>query len=81
MHCSTRTLRRRLADEGTSYRVLREEVSAMLALELLQTVGLSVGQVASRLGYSDPVSFTHAFTRWTGTSPSALRGSGTHGFR
>ncbi|SDI22638.1 AraC-type DNA-binding protein [Actinokineospora alba] len=73
LHHDVRTLRRRLADEGTSFRALKAEIHHTLAVEMLGTVGLSVAQVAQRLGYSDPTSFTHAFTRWTGTSPSSYR--------
>jgi len=65
---SERTLRRRLADEGTSFRDLVSEVREALAEELLAT-GMGVEQVAHRLGYAETASFTHAFTRWKGTSP------------
>ena len=68
---SERTLRRRLADEGTSYRALVDEVREALAEELLGTGSLSVEQVARRLGYAETASFTHAFTRWKGRSPRA----------
>ena len=73
LHVDVRTLRRHLAGEDTTYRALRDEVRSTLAVELLKTVGLSVGEVAARLGYSDPVAFTHAFTRWKGAPPSAFR--------
>ena len=72
LHMSPRSLRRHLAAEGTSYRALREEVTTTLAVELLDTVGLSVGEVAQRLGYSDATSFAHAFSRWTGTPPGQV---------
>jgi AraC-like DNA-binding protein len=68
---SERTLRRRLADEGTSFRTLVEEVREALAEELLATGSLNVEQVARRLGYAETASFTHAFTRWKGVSPRA----------
>lgn len=69
---SERTLRRQLGLEGTSYRALVEEVRVTLAEELLATGGLSVEQVARRLGYAETASFTHAFTRWKGLSPRAF---------
>jgi AraC-like DNA-binding protein len=72
MSLNTRTLHRRLVAEGTNYRALVDEIRETLATELLTTTGLSVGEVAYRLGYSDPIAFTHAFTRWTGTAPSTL---------
>ena len=73
---SERSLRRHLAAEGTSYRSLTDEVRQALAEELLRTGGLSVEQVARRLGYAEPASFTHAFTRWKGLSPRAWVRSG-----
>lgn len=66
---SERTLRRRLVEEGTTFRALADEVREALAEELLATGGLSVEQVARRLGYAETASFTHAFTRWKGVSP------------
>ncbi|MGK8522418.1 AraC family transcriptional regulator [Nocardia asteroides] len=68
LRMSVRTLRRRLDAEGTSYRDLVAETRHMLAEELL-TIGATVDEVARRLGYADASAFTHAFTRWTGTTP------------
>jgi len=73
LHMSTRTLRRQLAAEGTSYRELRNDVGKALAIELLEVVGLSVTEVARRLGYSDAAAFSHAFHRWTGRAASDFR--------
>lgn len=70
MHIAERTLHRRLAREGTSYRALLDEVRETLAKELL-TNGLTVKEVSDRLGYSEPAAFTHAYTRWHGSPPSA----------
>jgi AraC-like DNA-binding protein len=72
---TARTLRRHLAGEGSSFRILREEVLLMLAEELLVTAGMKMDQVAERLGYSDSIAFNHAFKRWKGVAPSALRRS------
>lgn len=67
LHLSVRTLRRKLAEEGTSYRELAAETSGMLAEELLST-GLSAESVAYRLGYSGAAAFTRAFKAWKGTT-------------
>lgn len=75
LHLDARTLHRRLAAEGTSFRTLRNEVNEALATALLTTVGLSVDQVARRLGYADATSFHHAYRRWTGHSPSHAGGA------
>ncbi|WP_347056929.1 AraC family transcriptional regulator [Blastococcus sp. HT6-30] len=69
LHLSVRTLRRHLAHEGTSYRAVLEQTREHLAEELLLTAGLSVEQVAERLGYSEASSFVQAFRRWKGLSP------------
>lgn len=70
LHMSSRTLRRRLAGEGTSYRSLVDEVRERLAEELLATGALSVAEIGRRLGYADTPSFTAAFKRWKDqTSP------------
>ncbi|WP_407689455.1 AraC family transcriptional regulator [Mycobacterium sp. HUMS_1102779] len=67
---SERTLRRRLAEENTTFRDLAEEVHRVLAEELLATGALSVDDVALRLGYAEATSFIAAFKRWTGTTPA-----------
>ncbi|MBK1788240.1 AraC family transcriptional regulator [Prauserella cavernicola] len=77
---TVRTLRRKLATEGATYRALLDEVREAYAEELLATQALSVEQVAYRLGYSEASSFIHAFTRWKGVSPREFRrrtGSGS----
>lgn len=69
---TTRTLRRWLAAEQTSYQRLLDEVRSGLAAELLG-VGLPVADVAARLGYAEAAALTHAHRRWTGRPPSAAR--------
>jgi AraC-like DNA-binding protein len=72
---SERTLRRRLAEENTTFRELADEVHRMLAEELLATGALSVEDVALRLGYAEATSFIAAFKRWTGTTPARYQRS------
>jgi AraC-like DNA-binding protein len=67
-----RTLKRKLAEQGTSYTELLDRQRHTRALELLRT-DATIEQVADRLGYSDAANFTRAFRRWTGKSPRALR--------
>jgi AraC-like DNA-binding protein len=73
LHMTSRTLRRRLDEEGTSYRALVDEVRFALAEEMLAGPRLSVEEVAARLGYAEASSFIHAFRRWTGRTPRASR--------
>ena len=74
LHLHPRTLRRHLKSEGTSWRALTNEVRSTLAAELLSHVGLSVEELADRLGYSETAAFTRAFIRWFGVPPSTYRG-------
>lgn len=69
LHVSVRTLRRMLRDEGTTFRAIVEQTREHLAEELLVTAGLSVEQVARRIGYTEASTFVHAFRRWKGTTP------------
>lgn len=73
LHMSPRTLFRRLAEEGTSFRALLDEVRETLAEELLCTAGMTTEQVAYRLGYAEPACFVRAFKRWKGIAPQAYR--------
>ena len=70
LNLSERTLRRQLHGEQTSFRQLLEEVRQALAEELLATGGLSLEDIASRLGYGESSNFIHAFKRWKGLPPS-----------
>lgn len=69
LHLSVRTLRRQLHDEGTSFRAIVEQTREHLAEELLVAAGLSIEQVAERIGYTEASTFVHAFRRWKGVSP------------
>ncbi|WP_375738498.1 AraC family transcriptional regulator [Pseudomonas boanensis] len=73
LHMTSRTLRRRLEAEGTSFRGLLEEVRQTLAEELLASTGLSLEEIAERLGYGEVSNFLHAFKRWKGVTPGRYR--------
>jgi len=70
---SARTLSRRLADEGLTYAEVVDDLRRSLALQYLKDETVSLSQIAWLLGYEESTSFNHAFRRWTGRSPSALR--------
>ena len=66
-----RTLQRRLADEGQRYADVLARVRYRLAIRYLDQPGADVEGVSEKLGFSDRRSFTRAFTRWSGVTPSA----------
>lgn len=73
---STRTLRRRLQEENTSYRELIDDLRAQTAIRYMRDTRLTVENIAFLLGFSDPAAFRYAFKRWTTTTPNAFRRSG-----
>src|SRR3954453_4336812 len=66
---STRTLSRRLYDEGVTFVEILEQTRAALARRYLAERDLPVAEIAWLLGYSEVSSFNHAFKRWTGMTP------------
>ena len=70
---SARTLSRRLAEEGTSFREIQDEVRHHMALALLGDPNVSIAEVAFFLGYAEPAPFHRSFKRWTGQTPKAYR--------
>ncbi len=73
LHLSTRTLQRRLQDEGTDFSTLLTEVRIERARELLAGGRLLNEEIARRLGFDDASAFSRAFKAWTGRSPRAHR--------
>lgn len=70
---SEATLRRRLANEGASFRELLGNIKMMRALTLLQTSPLGVAQVAYAVGYESPARFAAKFRAHFGCTPSDVR--------
>ena len=71
MGCSRQTLYRRLKAEGITFEQLLDDLRRRLALRLVREPGLSVKEIAYRLGFSEPAAFSRAFKRWTGRAPRA----------
>lgn len=70
---SVRSLRRKLADEGQSYRALTQQLQRERACAMLRNPDLGLQAIADALGFADLVSFHHAFKRWTGQTASEYR--------
>ena len=73
LHMSSRTLRRRLTAEDSSYQKILAEVRYQLAREYLSTSNIPLEEISSLLGYSAPGNFTNAFKHWHGSSPRQFR--------
>ncbi|WP_293397220.1 AraC family transcriptional regulator [Nevskia sp.] len=69
-----RTMQRRLQDEDQRYADVQDRARFKLAAKWLQDTPQDLETISERLGFSDRRSFTRAFTRWSGLSPSAFRG-------
>jgi AraC-like DNA-binding protein len=69
----SRKLERMLAEHGTSYRKLRDQVLHDIACKLLSETNMPLAEIASTLGYSETAAFTRAFSRWCGLTPLRWR--------
>ncbi|ROT99806.1 AraC family transcriptional regulator [Marinobacter sp. R17] len=74
LHMTTRTLTRRLSEEGASFQQIKNVVRRDLAIRwLVGPDDMAIHDVAERVGFSDPAVFTRAFRSWTGDSPRRYR--------
>ncbi len=68
-----RTLSRKLAMSGISFREMRNAAAQEVAYQLLENTRMPVTDIAATLGYAEPAGFTRAFRRWSGLTPSQWR--------
>jgi AraC-like DNA-binding protein len=73
LHLSSRTLQRRLQDEGFSFQRVLEEARHQLARHYLNNPVLDLNEAAYLLGYEDGNSFVRAFRTWEGVPPARWR--------
>jgi AraC-like DNA-binding protein len=73
LHISSRTLQRRLQDEGSSFQRVLEEARHQLARHYLNNSVLELNEAAYLLGYNDANSFVRAFRTWEGIPPARWR--------
>ncbi|MFK5065521.1 helix-turn-helix transcriptional regulator, partial [Klebsiella pneumoniae] len=71
---STRTMHRRLREESTSLRDLKEEAKFELAKHELMRGRTPIKRIAEIAGFRNEKSFSRAFRNWTGASPREFRG-------
>lgn len=73
LNLSKRTLQRRLQQQDLCFADIRDQVRFHFAIEYLIRGQDSIDSISSSLDFSDRTSFTNAFKRWTGLSPSTFR--------
>lgn len=73
---STRSLQRKLKKKETTFKQLLTEVRQELADKYIRNNQLSLTEISFMLGFSEVSSFSRAFKRWTGESPSEYRDVG-----
>jgi AraC-like DNA-binding protein len=73
MRTSTRTLQRRLAEDGVRFDDLLDGLRRELAIQHLGDARLTVAEVGFLLGYNDATAFHRAFRRWMGCTPQTYR--------
>jgi AraC-like DNA-binding protein len=72
---SGRVLKRRLQQEGQSFKLVVGAAMHELACAMLAKPHVTVKETAHRLGFSEPSAFQRAFKRWTGVTPKEWRRS------
>lgn len=73
VHCSPRTLSRKLLAQGWRYQQLIDQVREIHARRMSSDPTLSITKIGQQLGYADSSGFHRAFKKWTGFSPTAFR--------
>jgi AraC-like DNA-binding protein len=73
LHLSPRSVHRRLEEEGSSFRAIKDALRRDLALARLSKTPDAIARIAADLGYADPSAFYRAFVDWTGMAPAHYR--------
>ena len=66
-------VRRRLAQEGSSYQKIKDTVRVDMVTELLANPDLAIAEIADRAGFTEPAALSRAFKKWTGETPAQYR--------
>lgn len=72
---SPRNLSRKIAQEGTTYQDIVDDLRREVAINQLRNSDLSIQEIADNCGFGRPQNFANAFRRWTGQTPSEYRNS------
>ena len=74
-----RTLRRRLAAQGTSLQAIAAAARFDVAQQLLRETGAPLAEIAKVLGYADVTAFVRAFRAWARCPPGQWREAARRG--
>ncbi len=75
LHMGVRALQRKLQDAGTTFKTLLDGTRRELACQYIRDSRLNLNEISFLLGFAEVSSFSRAFKRWTGESPSVFRQS------
>ena len=75
LNMSSRSLARKLEDEGKSFNGILTEVRRELAEKYIRDPSLTLTEITFLLGFSEASSFSRAYKGWTGSAPSTHRES------
>lgn len=81
LNMTEQTMRRRLREESTSYREIKENIRRDIAVHRLLSTTMAVERIGELVGYAEARAFTRAFKQWTGDSPTAYRARLARQFR
>ena len=73
LHLSPRTIHRRLENEGSSFRAIKDALRRDMALSRLTKTRDPIARIAADLGYTETSAFYRAFVEWTGMAPAHYR--------
>lgn len=73
LHCSVRTLCRRLSSEETTFQLLKDELRRDIAIQRLTDSRDTIAAIGGDIGFDDPSAFHRAFRHWTGSTPGTYR--------
>ncbi len=73
LHFSTRTLARRLEEEGSRFQHIKDTLRRDIAIDYICRTDDSIADIGLRLGFDNATAFNRAFKQWTGSSPGAYR--------
>ncbi|MEE4238847.1 MAG: AraC family transcriptional regulator ligand-binding domain-containing protein, partial [Anderseniella sp.] len=73
LRVSPGAVQRELAENGTTFKNLVENLRRELGMSYLRQRQLPISEISLLLGYSELSAFSRAVKRWTGASPSTVR--------